>query len=258
MADTRYTHGRFVWRELLTPDVEKSKKFYGALLGWKFEEVPMPGAGAGATYTLVDNGDRQIGGIFDLKNIPMPGVPSHWEVYVSVPNVDEAATAAPANGGTVYVPPTDIPNVGRFAGIFDAQGAATTAFKSEKGDPEPYDRPPLGAFCWEQLNTSDLAAAKKFYAKLYGWQAEPFAGGGDIETFKAGDAPVASLMKAPEGVPPHWLTYVVVDKLADARAKVESLGGKVMMPEIKVPTVGTIAVVADDVGAFIGLFEPGA
>jgi uncharacterized protein len=258
MADTKYTPGRFVWRELLTPDVAKSRAFYGALFGWTFADVPMPGAGEGATYTLAHCGERQHGGLFDLKHVPMPGVPAHWELYVSVPNVDEAASAAPANGGKVYVPPTDIPNIGRFAGIFDGQGAATTAFKSAQGDPEPYERPPVGAFCWEQLNTSDPAAAKAFYAKLYGWTCEPFAGGGDIETFKAGDAAVASVMKAPDGVPSHWLTYVVVEALGAARAKVESLGGKVLMPEIDVPTVGKIAVVADDVGAFIGLFEPSA
>ena len=46
MADST---GFFVWYELMTSDVAAAKDFYGRVLGWRAEDVPMPGM----TYTLV-------------------------------------------------------------------------------------------------------------------------------------------------------------------------------------------------------------
>ena len=34
-------HGTFSWRELMTNDVAKAKAFYGATLGWTFDDMPM-------------------------------------------------------------------------------------------------------------------------------------------------------------------------------------------------------------------------
>ncbi|MBL8609113.1 MAG: hypothetical protein JNL38_17430 [Myxococcales bacterium] len=79
-----------------------------------------------------------------------------------------------------------------------------------------------------------------------------------MEVWSAGATEVASVMQAPPGAPIHWLAYVVVDGLAAARKRVEQNKGKILVPEIAVPTIGTIAVAADNVGAVIGLFEPKA
>jgi predicted enzyme related to lactoylglutathione lyase len=50
-------------------------------------------------------------------------MPSHWMTYFAVEDVDAAAEQVEALGGRVCVPPTDIPDVGRFAVIDDPQGA---------------------------------------------------------------------------------------------------------------------------------------
>jgi predicted enzyme related to lactoylglutathione lyase len=65
---------------------------------------------------------------------------------------------------------------------------------------------------------------------------------------------IADIQKA-AGFPPSWLTYVAVAKLAESRARAEKLGGKILMPEIEVPGMGAFAVIQDDIGAVIGLFE---
>ena len=66
---------------------------------------------------------------------------------------------------------------------------------------------------------------------------------------------IADIQKPPPGVPPNWLTYVIVAKLADGRARAEKLGGKILMAEIEVPGMGAFGVVQDNLGAVIGLFE---
>jgi predicted enzyme related to lactoylglutathione lyase len=44
-------------------------------------------------------------------------------VYVTVADVDAAATRITELGGSVSVPPTDIPGIGRFAVVGDPTGA---------------------------------------------------------------------------------------------------------------------------------------
>lgn len=242
--------GQFVWRENMTSDVAKAATFYKGLFGWKLEEVPM----GEHTYTLIYAGERQIGGI--MKAPPQAGnVPPHWASYVSVDDVDKTAVAAVEAGGKVVVPAQDIPDIGRFAVLLDPTGAAFTAWKSKSADTTPSAMPKRGEFCWEQLSTSDVAKAKAFYEKVLGWTSKSFGDGGDVVTLSAGEAMVASAMPAPPGVPPHWMTFVFVGKLADANQKVGELGGKVLMPEIPVPGMGAFSVVQDPNGATIGLFE---
>jgi predicted enzyme related to lactoylglutathione lyase len=241
--------GTIGWRELMTPEPEKSERFYGELFGWSITTVPF----GSMQYRLINAGEKQIAGIMEFKK---PGIPPHWVSYVTVGDVDAAANAAKANGGTIANAPMDIPDVGRFAVLLDPFGAVSVAFKSAHPEREaaPTDRPNPSEFCWETLSTSDSAKAIAFYTQVYGWtskKGEP----GNTDLFYAGDRMIADIQKTPPGVPPNWLTYVVVAKLGEGRERAKKLGGKVLMDEIVVPGMGAFAVVQDNIGAVIGLFE---
>jgi len=112
-----FKHGVFSWAELATTDVEGAKSFYTSLLGWTTESAPVEGM----KYTLIKAGDEQIGGIMGVQCETM-GIPPHWGVYITVDNVDATSRKAEALGGTVIMPPTDIPKVGRFSVLKDPQG----------------------------------------------------------------------------------------------------------------------------------------
>lgn len=245
-----YRSGQFVWRELMTTDAAASVRFYTEVLGWKTDTMKMPD---GMDYTVVKAGEMGVGGI--MKH-PMPGVPAYWGSSVSVDDVDAAANRAIAAGGKVIVPPMDAGGMGRYAGFQDPQGAIINVWRGNDGDMPAPERPGLGMFCWEQLNTTAPDAALAFYNKVFGWTNKPFGGGGgDMKVFDAGPTGVASVMQAPPGAPAHWLTYVVVDKLGSAYDRVRQQGGKVMVERIDVPTVGSIGVIQDNVGAMLGVFE---
>jgi hypothetical protein len=244
-----YRNGQFVWRELMSTDVNASLRFYTETFGWKADAMKMPD---GMEYNFMKIGDAGVGGI--LKH-PMPNIPAFWGSSVSVDNVDAAASRVTAAGGKVIVPPMDAGGMGRYAGFQDPQGAVINAWRGNDGDTPAPERPGAGMFCWEQLNTTDPAAALEFYSKVFGWTNKPFGGGGDMKVFEAGTTQVASVMANPPGVPAHWLTYVVVDKLTSAYERVKQQGGKVMVERIDVPTVGAIGVIQDNVGAMIGVFE---
>ncbi len=111
-------HGAISWSELLTSDVDAAKAFYGKLFGWSFEDAPMEDM----TYTIVRANDEEVAGIMTMP--PEAGsMPPAWTTYVTVDDVDAAAEKAVALGGKIFVPPQDIPEVGRFCVIGDPQGA---------------------------------------------------------------------------------------------------------------------------------------
>ena len=49
--------------------------------------------------------------------------PPYWMTYFAVDDCDATAAKSKGLGGSLIVPPTEIPNVGRFAVIRDPQGA---------------------------------------------------------------------------------------------------------------------------------------
>jgi hypothetical protein len=118
MEDRFQKHGMFSWNELMTIDSDGARKFYEELLGWKFVEFPMEGM----SYWVIKAGDEEIGGI--MKIPPEPGgIPPHWGGYVTVDDVDASAKKVKELGGRIMVPPTNIPEVGRFCVFHDPQGA---------------------------------------------------------------------------------------------------------------------------------------
>ncbi|MGB9180997.1 MAG: VOC family protein [Pyrinomonadaceae bacterium] len=117
-------NGAFCWNELGTTDVEAAKKFYAELLGWQLKDSHA----AGMTYNEIVVNGREVGGIFQM-GAEFGNAPSHWTPYVSVDDVDAKAAQVTELGGTVRVPPTDIPNVGRFCMINDPTGATISLIK---------------------------------------------------------------------------------------------------------------------------------
>lgn len=121
MADN--PHGKFVWNELNTHNVEAAKKFLATTFGWTFEGMPMDGY----TYWVAKKGDERVGGIFDLGSMKgCENVPEHWLSYVAVEDVDALYKKALAAGGKDGRAPFDVPGVGRI-GILQQPGGSVLA-----------------------------------------------------------------------------------------------------------------------------------
>jgi predicted enzyme related to lactoylglutathione lyase len=118
-----------------------------------------------------------------------------------------------------------------------------------------------GSFCWPELATTDDQSAKKFYTSLFGWSSEDSPAGPDMvyTMLKKKGKSVGALSKLgpqQKGVPPHWNIYVSVAS-ADATAKkAKELGGKVLMEPFDVMDVGRMAIIEDQQGARICVWEP--
>lgn len=110
--------GAVTWNELLTDDPEACGRFYTKLFGWTDEVRPQPSG----DYYIFKQGDDQVAGMME-KTPDMGEAPSSWTVYFSVDNADSITRKCTEMGGAVFVPPMDIPGVGRFAWFQDPQGA---------------------------------------------------------------------------------------------------------------------------------------
>jgi predicted enzyme related to lactoylglutathione lyase len=247
------TTGRFVWHELHTGDRPRAATFYQELLGWQVKEVPM---GPGEPYTLCSLGGGDLAGI--TKSMAPAGVPPHWLPYIAVEDVDASAKRIKDLGGKTLMDPMDIPNVGRFAPVADPQGAAFAIYKSLSPYAAEPERPAVGTFCWEELYTSDPAAAAKFYAAAFGYSVEETDMGpmGVYRILKRGDRQTAGITKNLAGGPqmPHWAEYIAVANVDDVTKRAEKLGAQVHMPPADIPNVGRFSVVRDPTGAAIALF----
>jgi predicted enzyme related to lactoylglutathione lyase len=109
----------FIWHELVTPDQASSGAFFSQLFRWTRKEVD---AGPFGIYTLFQKNGQDVAGMMN-PTPETPGKGSHWHSYIAVEDVDECAKQAALLGGSVVVPPHDVPDVGRIGVVADPTGA---------------------------------------------------------------------------------------------------------------------------------------
>jgi predicted enzyme related to lactoylglutathione lyase len=108
--------------EIPADDVEKLRKFYSELFGWKIERTPGPVEYWGiATVPVDEKGMPQRpgvnGGMMKRQN------PEHKPVnYIAVESVDEYVKKIEALGGRVIAPKTEVPGIGWWALALDPEG----------------------------------------------------------------------------------------------------------------------------------------
>lgn len=114
-----------------------------------------------------------------------------------------------------------------------------------------------GAFSWNELMTTDIAGAKSFYSKMFGWEMQDEKTPDMIYTMlKTGDKEVGGMMAIPaeaKGAPPSWGAYVTVDDVDQQIIQAEKLGGQIVLQPRDIPNVGRFAVISDPQGAVLTL-----
>lgn len=123
-----------------------------------------------------------------------------------------------------------------------------------------------GTFCLAGLATSDVAAAKAFYASLFGWEPEDLSAGeaGSFTLLRSEGKEVAILyLQQPEAraaaARPHWTSYIsTADADADAARARELGGAAVFRAPFDVLDAGRVAAIQDPTGAIVSLWQPRA
>ena len=109
-----------------------------------------------------------------------------------------------------------------------------------------------GAFSWNELMTTDIDGAKKFYTAMFNWQLEDMNDGMPYTLAKINGQESAGMMAMPPEageMPPMWGGYVTVDDVEASAKQAEELGGKILMEARDIPNVGRFCVISDPQGA---------
>jgi predicted enzyme related to lactoylglutathione lyase len=243
MAD-KTARGRFVWHELIAPDMAKAHEFYGKVIGWKtqpFEADPSHPVFAASTGPLA-------GTIADQKQ------PSHWLPYIGTTDIDATVRQAVELGASLVQDITPNADGGRWARLNDPQGAAFAVHQSPARSSR--EKPPKrGEFSWHELMTTDYKAAFEFYSALFGWET---AGEADMGPelgmyfmFGRNGMPLGGMFNTMPGMPggPGWTGYIRVKDVNKAVKKAKAAGGTLINGPMEVPGGDWIAQFVDPQGA---------
>lgn len=119
MAKWKLSPGDWCHVEFLTGDAERSKRFYGSVFGWEFEDIP--GADYVNVRTSEDGIEGGIGGLPQALGLA-PAATSGLTAYLLAPEMDETLAAIERAGGEVVIPRTDVRGMGEFALFRDPDG----------------------------------------------------------------------------------------------------------------------------------------
>jgi predicted enzyme related to lactoylglutathione lyase len=252
-ASREHHPGKVIFEQLVTPDLAQTEHFYAGLFGWTFSAVP----GLALPYATAYAEGRPVAGVF--QRAPQGQRHAAWLPFFSVPDADATTRNALAHGAKVLIQPHTMADRGREAVLADPQGAVFAVLASGSGDPPDELKPP-GAWIWHSLLTTDPASDAVFYQTLFGFETLPLPSpAGQTHLLLASEhyarATANTLPTNRPGAHPHWLNFVRVDDAAKSAALAERLGGHVLVAPRPDRHGGRIAVIADPLGAPVGLFE---
>lgn len=247
-----WLNGKFTWYDHVSNDIDAAGAFYGALFGWTAQDVPLA---AGGSYRMIMNGAQAIGGFVAAPD----GVPTHWNPYLSVADVDEAVLRAVAAGATLLMPATDFAPWGWAATIADPAGAVLSLWHGTGGDRPDLAECPHGDWHRTELMAQDAEAELAFYERLFGYTHDTMqlGTGGPYYLLKTGERTHAGITRAPEpGTPAAWLGYVAVGDCDATLASASARRAQVLVAPTDHPCIGRHAVLRDPFGAAIGVVAP--
>lgn len=236
----------FIWYELMTDDADGAAAFYGALVGWKFSGGA-PGKSGVEGYRHIQRSDGgSTGGLLPLSaDMKAQGARPCWLGYLHVADVDAAVAEITADGGRVLMPRMTIAE-GSFATLTDPQGVPFYVMNPipPAGRPQArsdaWDRQAPQRVAWNELYTTDLDAAKRFYARHFGFAFErsmPMgAEFGDYCFISADGREIGAMMKKPPHVPrAGWNYYIRVADIDAAQRAILAGHGRVLHGPAEVP-----------------------
>ena len=255
---SEYTPGEFCWVDLAVPDPEAAASFYRDLLGWEWEA----GGEEAGGYGIFTRDGKVVAGMGPRRSEEQPTV---WASYVSVADADASAAQVRDAGGGVLAEPFDVLDAGRMAVCQDPQGAVFCVWQPGQTYGAQLVNE-VGAWTWNQLATTDVQAAERFYSQVFGWSlAKPELAPPDGQYFNwqldgqrwdegiGGAMPIEGNL--PQGSPPFWIVNLAVESAGGAIETTKGAGGNALTDVVETP-VGTLAALMDPQGAVFAIIEP--
>jgi predicted enzyme related to lactoylglutathione lyase len=245
----KHKRGSVCTAVLRTKHLERAANFYGALMGWKSQQV------LGSTsHRLLQMDGKTVGSIHQISEGD-----DVWVPHVSVESVESALDDALMLGATL-VDTADIPTMARLATLRDPEGAMFGLWQ-----PAPNEGAQItdqaGSLWWIEVLSNDVAGARAFYGRMFGWTGvetsfEPFP---VYTVFKRGDVQEGGILPIKEDwdVSPRWNSIFAVHDCDATIERATGLGGSPLFVHT-VPKHGRIGSFSDPGGAAFVMRGPAA
>jgi predicted enzyme related to lactoylglutathione lyase len=246
--------GAPAWIDLGARDLDAAVAFYTGVFGWEH----MSFGEQFGNYGQFLLGGKPVAGVGPI----MGDTDEHaaWGVYLWTTDADGTAARVARHGGTVLLPPDDVPGQGRFLMTADPAGAPIAFWQAYEhtgftvvGEP--------GAPVWFELWTNDYDRAVAYYRDVAGWDTHemPNDGGFRYTTHGEGDASYAGIYDATSDLgtdgKPSWQVYLGTADVDASAARVRELGGTVRSEPEDTP-YGRMVGVEDPNGTGFWLMTP--
>lgn len=250
---TRYSEGAFCWAECATTDDQASADFYTGVFGWEADTQDLPVGGRYITFRK--DGKAVAATNLQQEQEKIQAIPPHWNVYISVGDVDRVAKEAEQAGGTILAPPFDVLESGRMAVIQDPTGGAIGLWQAKDHiGAEVYAEP--NTLTWYELMSPDPQRAVRFFQDLFGYEVREQESKTGPYWVLIHKGETAAGIYNPQNLPPAWTPYFHAEDANAISAKVEENSGTVMMPVTDIPDIGKVAWFTDPQGAVFAIVQP--
>lgn len=244
---TKYPHGAFSWVENTSTDPATAKAFYLDLFGWGSYDIPINENMSYTMFTLEGENVAALNGM--MPDMQAQGIPSFWANYVTVDDVASFANVITDHGGAILVGPMDVFDSGSMIFLMDPTGAHLGLWQ-----PKNHIGAGLintaGALTWNQLMTTDLAAAQAFYGAVLGWEfLDNENGYFHIMNRGRRNGGMMQIDESFGAMPSLWQPYFAVEDVDAAIERVVEAGGSIVIPKMEIPGGGHFSLAADPTGA---------
>ncbi len=227
---------KFIWHDLMTPDMDGAQKFFSKVIGWDVVDSGMPGG----NYRLLNVGKDGVGGMMGFRPEDDKSIPPFWSGYIHTPDVGKAAQQAVRLGAKIFKEPQIVPEVVEFAILTDPSGAMFNIMRPiPKGEAPKFAPGTPGTLGWNELLSGDWKQAWEFYHAMFGWekhQAMEMGPVGTYQTFGIDGVSFGGMMNKRAEMPmAYWNYYWNVASCAAAVQAITDNGGSIMFGPMQVP-----------------------
>ncbi len=247
-----YSHGQFCWAELVAKDMPSAILFYNNVMNWKTTDLNAS-CDDSMPHVQFESLGQPVAGLIQMnESLREAGLPSVWNSYVCVDDLEFSLDKAVQLGGRITCPATSAGEHGLIGFVQDPTGGiiglwqkGTHGGESLRGD--------INAVCWNELASRNSIAACEFYSALFGWtfRDNPMAPAPYFIIQSADGEEIGGIMQMTDDwgdMPSHWTIYFNVEEVDATAAKVQEMDGALVIAPFDTP-VGRIAVMADNQAA---------
>ncbi|MFF9480754.1 VOC family protein [Streptomyces sp. NPDC014733] len=256
-AMTAFPEGAPCWVEVMLPDLDAGKRFYGELFGWTFDE----GAEEFGGYTVAFRDGRKAAALMPR---PDPSMPVSWGISFATPDAARTEQTVLRSGGRIVCSPMPVGDLGMLLVATDPGGAVFSAWQAGTHRGFEISGEP-GSYVWTGLNTRLPHTADAFYAEVFGFVGvprSPRARPGVLPWRLTGAdreigcrVTIGPELPGAEDVPAHFTVCFLVDAMDEAVRAATALGGTVLGGPHS-SCGGPFAVLRDNQGATFGVMAP--